>query len=938
MSVTLTVNGTDYFYPTTGDVSWGTDATDWAVAVTASMLQKSGGAFTLTAEVDFGATYGLKSAYFKSRTTNPATTGTLRLAKTDSVSFRNNANSGDLALTINGSDELIFNGGAIGGGITALTGDVTASGTGSVSATIAALAVTNSKIANSTIDLTTKVTGALPIANGGTGQTAQTAAFDALAPTTTLGDIIVHNGTDNIRVAGNTTTSTKYLVQTGTGSVSAAPVWAELPTSATSIFVFANIASDVATYYQAVALSSYSAAAVGTIATSVNTSPTLMGSFVTNIGYPNITVIPAGVFTCHYDTQKSAGSNNYYTYAEIYQRTSGGTETLLATTDVSTQTAVNTVVNVTVTALNSSNIALLSTDRIVVKVYGVLLSSSATVTLRFDDSTDARIEFPSTLVDASTFVPYTGATTNLNMGTHTITASNLSGTNTGDNATNSLYTANPMTTAGDLILGGASGTQTRLPIGSNAYVLTSNGTTASWAASAAGFTDPMTTRGDIIIRNAANATARLGIGANTYVLTSDGTDISWAAPGAGSGDMVLASVQTVTGAKTFGTIGGAVGKFILAGSTSGSSILNAAAVAGSTTFTLPTTTGTLIGTGDTGTVTNAMLAGSIDAATKFTGLTPIANGGTNSSATATAGGAGYGTGTAHAYTAAGTAGQVLQSNGSSAPTWVDSAGVSTATLYRTILTGSSSHIAALVAGDYSISNGEATAVSGTGKVYPAAMIRIDAADYPAVNGVTPTMRLKTILEVNNVAPTGNFTMGLYPITRPASSGGAGVLIITMGTVVTSSTCLYTTPAADAQSTVTSADFAIPADGWYCLGVTTTATVAASSLVWLHASLQVKTSAGGVSGTGVQSKTGDFTAVSGYTYLVSSAAARAITLPAAAVGATFTVKDSTGQAFTNNFTITRAAAESIEGVAANKILQTNWGSWTFASDGTNWFIL
>jgi hypothetical protein len=39
----------------------------------------------------------------------------------------------------------------------------------------------------------------IPIADGGTGQTTQTAAFDALAPTTTAGDIIVHNGTDNVR-------------------------------------------------------------------------------------------------------------------------------------------------------------------------------------------------------------------------------------------------------------------------------------------------------------------------------------------------------------------------------------------------------------------------------------------------------------------------------------------------------------------------------------------------------------------------------------------------------------------------------------------------------------------------------------------------------------------------------------------------------------------
>lgn len=74
----------------------------------------------------------------------------------------------------------------------------------------------------------------------------------------------------------------------------------------------------------------------------------------------------------------------------------------------------------------------------------------------------------------------------------------------------------------------------------------------------------------------------------------------------GSGDMVLASVQTVTGAKTFNSA-----KLILAGSTSGTSILNAAAIAGSTTFTLPTTSGTIalfdgaLGTPTSVTLTNA---------------------------------------------------------------------------------------------------------------------------------------------------------------------------------------------------------------------------------------------------------------------------------------------------------------------------------------------
>jgi len=47
--------------------------------------------------------------------------------------------------------------------------------------------------------ISTGVTGTLPVANGGTNGTTVTAAFDNLAPTTTKGDIIVHNGSDNIR-------------------------------------------------------------------------------------------------------------------------------------------------------------------------------------------------------------------------------------------------------------------------------------------------------------------------------------------------------------------------------------------------------------------------------------------------------------------------------------------------------------------------------------------------------------------------------------------------------------------------------------------------------------------------------------------------------------------------------------------------------------------
>jgi hypothetical protein len=66
---------------------------------------------------------------------------------------------------------------------------------------------------------------ALTVANGGTGQTAKAAAFDALSPNTTLGDLTYHNGTNSVRLAGNTALAKKFLTQTGNGSVSAAPAW-----------------------------------------------------------------------------------------------------------------------------------------------------------------------------------------------------------------------------------------------------------------------------------------------------------------------------------------------------------------------------------------------------------------------------------------------------------------------------------------------------------------------------------------------------------------------------------------------------------------------------------------------------------------------------------------------------------------------------------------
>ena len=159
------------------------------------------------------------------------------------------------------------------------------------------------------------------------------------------------------------------------------------------ICIFSSADSDITGYEQMVRLVSFTAGSLTTKVTNVSTTPTLMQSFATNTGFPNTTLIPAGLFTCYYQTEKQAGTNNYYTYFQVYKR-SGAVETLLATSSNSNQDASNTVKNTIVTAFIPSDTTILATDRLVVKIYGVMLSATANITLYYDGTSGARFEYP----------------------------------------------------------------------------------------------------------------------------------------------------------------------------------------------------------------------------------------------------------------------------------------------------------------------------------------------------------------------------------------------------------------------------------------------------------------------------------------------------------------------------------------------------------------
>jgi hypothetical protein len=172
-------------------------------------------------------------------------------------------------------------------------------------------------------------------------------------------------------------------------------------------------------------------------------------------------------------------------------------------------------------------------------------------------------------------------------------------------------------------------------------------------------------------------------------------------------------------------------------------------------------------------------------------------------------------------------------------TIADIANFTGSTTFLPILTAAGSLTDGNVAGTYSLANGEAAVVSGGNNAAPIQLIYIDAAQFPAIAGTTRTMRISGVLSANDVAPTGNFTIGLYPVTRPGTSGGAGVNIYTLGTVVSGSTSQWTTPAADSTGFKTGTAFAMPATGFYAIGVVTTATVATNSHVHLNARLEVQ---------------------------------------------------------------------------------------------------
>lgn len=146
---------------------------------------------------------------------------------------------------------------------------------------------------------------------------------------------------------------------------------------------------------------------------------------------------------------------------------------------------------------------------------------------------------------------------------------------------------------------------------------------------------------------------------------------------------------------------------------------------------------------------------SLNANNISSGTLAIARGGTNSTSTPTAGGAAYGTGSAFAFTSAGTSGQVLTSNGTSAPTWADAGG------------GAWEYISSVTASGTTV---EFTSIDSTYKTYV-----IQGSDfYPAgVQGQSFCMRTSSNNGSSYDSSSGNYQFSNIYIEPATPAGGAG---------------------------------------------------------------------------------------------------------------------------------------------------------------------
>lgn len=257
-----------------------------------------------------------------------------------------------------------------------------------------------------------------------------TETFNNLSPCTSAGDIIIHDGTNNIRLAGNVDSMVKYLVSKGDGTEATVPYWDVVSTAGLLIYFLYHDASDIGGYK--VCDTAIPAGVESTLTYSaLADGDTLLDEFATPSGHPGLDYMFSGIWNLNIHAAKTTTDKEVRLYFEVYKRTTGGVETLVGTSYNSNVLGTSSAAYII--SYNGSITDLDLTDRIVIKVYSSVSGTGTDpdVSLYIEGTTTSRIEFPTSAVDATNFVPYSGATGAVDLGTNTLASGSITvGTNT----------------------------------------------------------------------------------------------------------------------------------------------------------------------------------------------------------------------------------------------------------------------------------------------------------------------------------------------------------------------------------------------------------------------------------------------------------------------------------------------------------------------------
>jgi hypothetical protein len=116
---------------------------------------------------------------------------------------------------------------------------------------------------------------------------------------------------------------------------------------------------------------------------SINNGATAtIAEFLSPLGLPNVNVLPGGIWAFHLHSNKTTSNASFQIFAEVWKRSSGGTETLLFTTDSEPVLSTSPTINMQICDAYFSGCPLDVSDRILVKVNATNTSNQAhTITL-----------------------------------------------------------------------------------------------------------------------------------------------------------------------------------------------------------------------------------------------------------------------------------------------------------------------------------------------------------------------------------------------------------------------------------------------------------------------------------------------------------------------------------------------------------------------------